>query len=92
MRTLQLLTVLAAIPALLAAPAAQAQGNFPEKPVRLIIGSAPGSGPDIISRMTADRLYDAWKQRIVVDSRPGAAGAISADLTLQAVPDRKSVV
>ncbi|MGE0559141.1 MAG: tripartite tricarboxylate transporter substrate-binding protein [Burkholderiales bacterium] len=87
MRTLQLLTVLAAIPALLAAPAAQAQGNFPEKPVRLIIGSAPGSGPDIISRMTADRLYDAWKQRIVVDSRPGAAGAISADLTLQAVPD-----
>ncbi|MGA0024273.1 MAG: tripartite tricarboxylate transporter substrate-binding protein [Burkholderiales bacterium] len=87
MRTLQLLTVLAAIPALLAAPAAQAQGNFPEKPVRLIIGSAPGSGPDIISRMTADRLYETWKQRIVVDSRPGAAGAISADLTMQAVPD-----
>lgn len=87
MRTLQLFAALAAIPVLLAAPAANAQDKFPEKPIRLIIGSAPGSGPDIISRMTADRLYDAWKQRIVVDSRPGAAGAISADLTLQAAPD-----
>ncbi len=77
-----------AVPVLLAAPAAQAaQPKYPEKPVRLIIGSAPGSGPDIISRLVADRLYQTWNQRIVVDSRPGAAGAISADLTLQATPD-----
>lgn len=81
----KLLTALA-LPALLAAPAAQAAG-FPEKPVRLIIGSAPGSGPDIISRLVSDRLYQTWNQRIVVDSRPGAAGAISADLALQAAPD-----
>ena len=87
MRTLKLLAALA-VPALLAAPAAQAaQAKYPVKPIRLIVGSAPGSGPDIIGRMTADRLYDAWKQRIVVDARPGAAGAISADLTLQAIPD-----
>lgn len=87
MRTLKFLVALA-IPALLAAPAAQAaQPKYPEKPIRLIIGSAPGSGPDIIGRMMADRLYETWKQRIVVDARPGAAGAISADLTLQAVPD-----
>lgn len=74
--------------ALLTASAAQAaQATFPEKPVRLILGSAAGSGPDIIGRMMADRLYETWKQRIVVDARPGAAGAISAELTLQAVPD-----
>lgn len=74
--------------ALLTASAAQAaQAKFPEKPVRLILGSAAGSGPDIIGRMMADRLYETWKQRIVVDARPGAAGAISAELTLQAVPD-----
>ena len=60
---------------------------FPNKPVRLIIGSAPGSGPDIISRLVADRLYEVWKQRIVVDSRPGVAGIISAELTLRADPD-----
>lgn len=87
MRILKLLTAATAA-FLVTVPGAQAaQGGFPEKPIRLIIGSAPGSGPDIISRMTSDRLYDAWKQRIVVDSRPGAAGAISADLTLQAAPD-----
>jgi tripartite-type tricarboxylate transporter receptor subunit TctC len=87
MSTLKLLAALA-VPALLAAPAAQAaQAQYPVKPIRLIVGSAPGSGPDIIGRMTADRLYETWKQRIVVDARPGAAGAISADLTLQAIPD-----
>lgn len=90
MRIVKLLaaTVLSTPLALLVMPAAQAaQAKFPEKPIRLIIGSAAGSGPDIIARMMADRLYDTWKQRIVVDARPGAAGAISADLTLAAVPD-----
>jgi len=69
-----------------AALAAQ-QAVFPDKPIRLIIGSAPGSGPDIISRVMAERLYKTWGQRIVVDSRPGAAGVISAELALRANPD-----
>lgn len=74
--------------ALGAATCAQAaQTAFPEKPIRLVIGSAPGSGPDIISRALADRLYGAWNQRVVVDSRPGVAGILSADLVLRAVPD-----
>ncbi|HEX2829366.1 MAG TPA: tripartite tricarboxylate transporter substrate-binding protein [Burkholderiales bacterium] len=64
-----------------------AQPAYPDKPIRLIIGSAPGSGPDIISRALSERLYKSWNQRVVVDSRPGAAGVISADLTLQAAPD-----
>src|SRR5687768_16378927 len=64
-----------------------AQPSYPDKPIRLIIGSAPGSGPDIISRVMAERLHKAWGQRIVVDARPGAAGVISADLTLRAAPD-----
>jgi len=73
----------------LANPAAvhAAQPPYPDKPIRLIIGSAPGSGPDIISRALSERLYKSWNQRVVVDSRPGAAGVISADLTLQAAPD-----
>lgn len=87
MRITRLLAALA-IPALLAVPPAQAaQSGYPDKPIRLIIGSAAGSGPDIISRLLADRLYETWKQRVVVDARPGAAGAISADLALQAAPD-----
>src|ERR1700749_4755300 len=64
-----------------------AQTTFPDKPIRLVIGSAPGSGPGIISRALADRLYGPWGQRVVVDSRPGVAGILSADLVLRAVPD-----
>jgi tripartite-type tricarboxylate transporter receptor subunit TctC len=64
-----------------------AQTVFPEKPIRLVLGSAPGSGPDIVARALADRLYGAWGQRIVVDARPGVAGILSADLVLRTVPD-----
>ena len=74
--------------AMLVAPAAQAaQAVYPNKPIRLIIGSAPGSGPDIIARLVADHLYGAWGQRVVVDSRPGVAGIISAELGLRAERD-----
>jgi tripartite-type tricarboxylate transporter receptor subunit TctC len=64
-----------------------AQPVYPDRPIRLIIGSAPGSGPDIMSRILAERLYKAWNQRVVVDSRPGVAGIISAELALRANPD-----
>ena len=67
--------------------AAAAESGYPDKPIRLIIGSAAGSGPDIIARVMAERLYKSWNQRLVVDARPGAAGAISADLALRAAPD-----
>ena len=77
-----------AVAASLALSAAHAaQPAYPEKPIRLVIGSAPGSGTDIISRVLADRLYGAWGQRVVVDSRPGVAGILSADLVLRANPD-----
>ena len=78
----------AAAASILTLPAAYAaQPAYPDKPIRLIIGSAPGSGPDIISRLMADRMYATWNQRVVVDARPGAAGVISAELSLQANPD-----
>lgn len=89
MRIVKLLaaTAIAVSVAAPTAQAAQAQSKYPEKPIRLIVGSAAGSGPDIIGRMMAERLYETWKQRIVVDARPGAAGAISADLALGAAAD-----
>ncbi|MGH8648094.1 MAG: tripartite tricarboxylate transporter substrate binding protein [Burkholderiales bacterium] len=73
--------------AALASAAHAAQPVYPEKPIRLIIGSAPGSGPDIIARLVADHLYGVWGQRVVVDSRPGVAGIISAELALRAERD-----
>ena len=70
-----------------AAAAGAPPATFPERPIRLIIGSAPGSGPDIIARLLADHLNGVWGQQIVVDSRPGVAGIISAEHTLKANPD-----
>lgn len=80
----------AAIPAAIlgGTPSAHAaEAPYPDKPIRLIIGSAPGSGPDIISRLVADHLYGVWNQRVVVDSRPGVAGIISAEQALRANAD-----
>ena len=83
---IRLITCLAV--AMLAAPAAHAaQTAYPDKPIRLIIGSAPGSGPDIMARLIADHLYGAWGQRVVVDTRAGVAGILSAELALRANPD-----
>lgn len=65
----------------------QARAAYPDKPIRWVIGSAPGSGPDIISRLVADRLYAVIGQRVVVDSRPGVAGLLSADIVQRSAAD-----
>ena len=67
--------------------AAQSASTYPDRPIRFVIGSAPGSGPDIIARVLSERLYKSWQQRIVVDARPGLAGAVSAEIAARAVPD-----
>ena len=87
MRATRLLATVA-IPALLAASAATAaQPAFPDKPIRFIIGSASGSGPDIMARLIADHLYGVWGQRVVVDTRPGVAGVLSAEQALRSERD-----
>ena len=87
MRTAGLLATVT-LPALMATSAAYAaQPAFPDKPIRLIIGSASGSGPDIMARLIAEHLYGAWGQRVVVDTRPGVAGILSAEQALRANPD-----
>jgi tripartite-type tricarboxylate transporter receptor subunit TctC len=87
MRVAELSLAVAAL-TLTAAPAVQAaQSTFPDKPIRLIIGSAPGSGPDIMAKLIADHLYNKWGERVVVDPRPGVAGILSAEQALRANPD-----
>ena len=95
MRTARLLATVT-LPALMASSAAYAaqpatstgSGQaFPDKPIRLIVGSASGSGPDIMARLIADHLYGVWGQRVVVDARPGVAGIISAEQALRSERD-----
>ena len=56
----------------LTVPAAYpAQSSYPERPIRLVIGSAAGSGPDIISRVVGERLSRAWGQHLSSMRGPG---------------------
>jgi tripartite-type tricarboxylate transporter receptor subunit TctC len=70
----------------LAAVPAHAQ-QYPTRPIRLVILSTPGSGPDIVGRLISNRLAEAWGQQVVVDPRPGASGIIGAEIAARAAPD-----
>jgi tripartite-type tricarboxylate transporter receptor subunit TctC len=79
--------VLLAAPALLASPAARAQA-FPERPVRIIVGFAPGGPADVVARIVAQHLSEHWGGKaVVVENRAGAAGVLGVQAVLQAPPD-----
>jgi tripartite-type tricarboxylate transporter receptor subunit TctC len=66
---------------------AQAQSSFPAKPVRILVGFAPGGFTDTASRILAQKLGPAWGQQIIVENRPGANGLVAGDLTAKSAPD-----
>jgi len=81
-------TLLSAIAATIAlCGAAHAQADFPNKPVKIIIDSAPGSATDVASRLMAERLSQVWGQQAVIVNQPGAGGSIAVRAASQAAPD-----
>jgi tripartite-type tricarboxylate transporter receptor subunit TctC len=66
---------------------AQTPGDYPNRPVRIIVPQAAGSGVDLIARVVAQKLTDAWGQQFVVDNRPGANGIIGLEAGAKAKPD-----
>ncbi len=65
---------------------AAAQG-YPSKPIRVIVGQAPGGATDIVSRALAQKLTDGLGQTVVIDNRSGAAGSIGSAIAASAPPD-----
>ena len=70
----------------LCAPAL-AQSNYPGKPVKLIVDSAPGSATDVINRLVSERLAQIWGQQVLTLNYPGAGGSIAVRAASQAEPD-----
>ncbi|MBU6218280.1 MAG: Bug family tripartite tricarboxylate transporter substrate binding protein [Burkholderiaceae bacterium] len=70
---------------------ASAQG-YPNKTVKVLVGYTPGSSTDIVGRLMAQALTEAWKQSVVVENRGGAAGNLAADAVAKAAPDGYTVL
>ena len=68
-------------------PTAATAQAFPNKPVRLMTGSAAGGGGDLTARAIAQKLSGALGQQVIVDDRPGATGMIANQLLSSAAPD-----
>jgi tripartite-type tricarboxylate transporter receptor subunit TctC len=68
------------------APVTYAQ-TFPAKPVRILVGFAPGGSTDVTARIFAQELSKLWGTQVVVENRPGASGMIGADVAAKAPPD-----
>ena len=72
----------------LAHAAATGSNDYPNKPIRLVVPSAPGGGTDIIARIIAQGLHESWGQTVVVDNRGGAGGIPGvATVAKQSAPD-----
>jgi tripartite-type tricarboxylate transporter receptor subunit TctC len=81
-----LIAILAALSAVDAA-AAQAQTAFPDRPVHILVGYAPGGPNDIVARAIGDKLALLWGKSVVIDNVPGASANIAGDRVAKAPPD-----
>ncbi len=77
---------LAAVVCAMALPG-HAQSNYPNKPVRLIVGAGPGGSGDLLGRALAHKLSELWGQQVVIDNRPGAGTVIGTALAAKSAPD-----
>jgi tripartite-type tricarboxylate transporter receptor subunit TctC len=77
----------AAVPAL-----AQGATNYPVRPVRFIAPFPPGGSTDLLARLVAQKLTEAWGQQVLVENRGGAAGTIGVEIAARAAPDGYTLV
>jgi tripartite-type tricarboxylate transporter receptor subunit TctC len=78
--------VRAALAGLLLA-ATSALAAWPERPIKILIGYAPGGSTDVVARMLSSKLGERLGQPIIIENKPGGAGDFAAEMMLQAPPD-----
>jgi tripartite-type tricarboxylate transporter receptor subunit TctC len=71
---------------------AQSAANYPTKAVRFIAPFPPGGSTDLLARLVAQKLSEAWGQQVIVENRGGAAGTIGVELAARAAPDGYTIV
>ena len=79
--------LLAALVVLLMAQMASAQSNYPNRPVKILVGFTPGTAPDLAARILADRFSEVWGTPFVVENIPGAGSNIATDRVAKAAAD-----
>lgn len=79
--------LLASLPALLVAPAVQAQGSYPNRPIRFVVGFPPGGTTDLAARLMAPKMQAALGQPVVVENRTGAGGNIASETVVRSPAD-----
>ena len=87
MRLRHLIAAAGGVSLMLAATGSLAQSPYPDKPIKLIVGFAPGGSTDIVARIVAQRLSERLGQTVNVDNKAGAGGTIGADLTAKSPAD-----
>ena len=89
---LQKAVIAALIGAAFSSAAVAAEQSYPSRPVRMIVPFAPGGPTDVIARVVAQKLTEAWGHQVVVDNRGGAGGNIGMGLAAQALPDGYTIL
>jgi tripartite-type tricarboxylate transporter receptor subunit TctC len=83
-----LISALGVAAAVLAGTASTAAAqNYPTKPVRIVVGFAPGGGTDIVARIAGEKLSALWGQPVIVENRAGGGGNVASELVAKAAPD-----
>ena len=66
---------------------AQAQSNYPSKPIKIVVPFPAGGTSDVLARMIGVKITEAWGQPVVVENRPGSSGNLGADVVAKSPPD-----
>src|ERR1700761_9138266 len=80
-------SLLSALLLLLAAQAATAESGYPNRPIKILVGFTPGTAPDVVARILADRFAKDWGAPVVIENMPGAGSNIATGYVAKATAD-----